>query len=77
MSLLEEGSLVIPKKVVMYLNDYKGKYTCGKHIKDESKLIPTVVMPDEIIVCSHYAGDVERFLKKKGIRLPISDDNFI
>ncbi len=79
LSLLEENSLVVPKAIVTggYLSDYRGKYSCGKKVTDQSKLIPTVVMPDEIIVCSHYAPDVINFLKKKGITIPILDDRYI
>jgi len=76
LSLLETNSLVVPRPAVKYLSDYKGKFTCGKIITDETKLIPTVVMPDEIVVCSHYANDVVNHLKKKGITLPLSDDNY-
>lgn len=77
LALLEPNSLVIPRPAVKHLSDYKGKFTCGKMIKNEGSLIPTVVMPDEIIVCSHYANDVVDYLRKKGITLPLSEDNYI
>jgi len=79
LSLLEENSLVVPRPISMgnYLNDYKGKFTCGKMIRDKSKLIPTVVMPDEIIVCSCYADDVINHLKKKGIKIPLDENHYI
>jgi len=72
-SRLEVGSLVIPKKVVDsgVLNEYKGKLTHPKGTTDPKKLSPTIVMPGEIVVARPYARNVEVFLKKKGITLPL------
>lgn len=81
-TLLEEGSLVIPRPIVErgYIDDYirlGGKITDGRQIKDKKKLIPTIVMPREIIVQKKYAGDVIKYLKTKGITLPLNDKDFI
>lgn len=80
-SLLEEGSLVVPRPIVDkgYIDEYikqGGKISNGKEIKSKKKLIKTIIMPGEIIVQAPYTNNVLDFLKKKGITLPIDDRDF-
>jgi len=71
-SALEPGSLVIPTKVMRsgIMDGYKGK-TTDKKVYDMSKLSPTIIMPGEMVVAKRYAKDVERYLRKHGITLPL------
>lgn len=71
-SALEPGSLVIPTKVMRsgVMDGYRGK-TTDKKVDDMSKLSPTIIMPGEMVVAKRYAKDVERYLKKRGITLPL------
>lgn len=71
-SKLEYGSLVIPVPVVKsgVMDEYKGKIV-GPKTTDPRKLAPTIVMPNEIVVNRRYARQVEDFLKRKGITLPL------
>lgn len=71
-SALEPGSLVIPTIVMRsgIMDGYRGK-TTDKKEEDMSKLSPTIIMPGEMVVAKRYAKDVERYLKKKGITLPL------
>lgn len=73
-SLLEYGSLVVPVPVMKagFMDDYDGKVV-GPPTKDKKKLSRTIVMPDELVVNRRYADKVERFLKRKGITLPLGD----
>lgn len=80
-TVLEEGSVVIPVPIVKrgHINDYLkygGKISDGNKIKDKSKLIKTIIMPGEVIVQKKYANDVVSFLKKRGITLPINEEDF-
>lgn len=80
-TLLEEGSVVIPRPVVKkgHIDDYikmGGKISDGKEIKDKSKLVKTILMPGEIVVQKKYTNSVLDFLKKRGITLPIEDKDF-
>ena len=80
-TLLEEGSVVIPVPVVRrgHIDDYirmNGKITDGSKIKDKSKLVKTILMPGEIVVQKKYANKVINFLKKRGINLPINEEDF-
>ena len=72
---LEYGSLVIPRPVVRsgIMDKYKGPIT-GPKTDDPTKLGSAVVMPKEIVVHRKYAGHVERFLAKHGIKLPLPPD---
>jgi len=74
-SLLEYGSLVVPVPVMKsgVMNDYHGPIT-GEPTHKRSQLGKTIVMPGEMVVNKKYAGGVERFLKKKGITLPLPED---
>jgi hypothetical protein len=71
-SVLEYGSLVIPVPVMEsgIMDGYKGKLF-DKGTKDKARLSPTIVMPGEMVVHKKYAKDVERYLKKHGITLPL------
>jgi len=71
-SLLEYGSLVVPVPVMKsgVMKGYKGPIT-GPVQHDQDKLGRTVVMPNELVVNKRYASKVERYLKKKGITLPL------
>ena len=71
-SYLEYGSLVVPVPVMKsgIMNDYKGKIV-GEKTTDRSKLSPTIVMPNELVVNRKYAKNVEDFLRKRGIILPL------
>jgi hypothetical protein len=42
-----------------------------KKTTDKRRLIPTIVMPEEMVVHRKYAPAVERYLKKYGITLPL------
>ena len=68
----EYGSLVVPVPVMKkhIMDDYKGPIT-GPKQTNPAKLQPTIVMPNELVVNKRYAGRVERFLKRKGISLPL------
>lgn len=72
LSELEVGSLVVPVPVVKsgVLEEYDGKIT-GKEQKDKSQLVRAIVMPNEVVVNKRYAPRVERFLRKRGVRLPL------
>lgn len=71
-SLLEYGSLVVPVPVMRsgVMKEYKGPIT-GPVQHDKAQLGRTVVMPNELVVNKRYASKVERFLKTKGITLPL------
>ena len=71
-SLLEYGSLVVPVPVMKsgVMNGYKGQLT-GPVQKDKKQLGRTVVMPNELVVHKRYANKVEKYLKSKGITLPL------
>jgi hypothetical protein len=80
-TLLEEGSVVIPVPVVRrgHITDYVkmgGKISDGSKIKDKSKLVKTILMPGEIVVKRRFANDVLSFLRKRGISLPINEEDF-
>lgn len=70
---LEIGSLVIPRPVMPLMKKYLAIHGDLKipTIKDESKLIECIVMPEEYIVPKKYAKDVLAFLASHGITLPI------
>ncbi len=71
-SLLEYGSLVVPVPVMKsgVMDEYDGEIK-GEVQKDKSRLAKTIVMPDELVVHRKHAAKVERFLRKKGITLPL------
>jgi hypothetical protein len=73
-SWLEPGSLVIPTKIMEsgVMKGYKGK-TTDKTIHDTSKLANVIVQPGEMVVAKKYARDVEKYLKKHGITLPLKE----
>ena len=73
-SWLEPGSLVIPTKIMEsgVMEGYKGKLT-DRTIHDTSKLANVIIMPGEFVVAKKYARDVEKYLKKHGITLPLKD----
>ena len=70
---LEVGSLVIPRPVMPLMKKYLAIHGDLKipTIKDESKLIECIVMPEEYIVPKKYAKDVLNFLASNGVTLPI------
>jgi hypothetical protein len=70
LSKLEVGSLVVPVKVVKHMKDYKGP-TTGPVQTDKKKLVRAITMPDEAVIHKKYAPKVEKFLAKKGIKLPL------
>lgn len=71
-SLLEEGSLVIPRPVIQagFMDDYDGPIS-QPLVSDKRRLVDTIVMPHEMVIPKKYASRVEKFLKKKGITLPL------
>jgi hypothetical protein len=80
-TLLEEGSVVIPVPVVKrgHITDYVkmgGKISDNNEIKDKSKLVKTILMPGEVVVQKRYSKQVIDFLKKRGITLPINEEDF-
>lgn len=78
-SMLEIGSLVIPKPIMKrgLLNDYPHpEHFTQPTIKNSKKLTPVIVMEGELIVPKKYASNVKEFLRKKGVTLPI-EQNFI
>jgi hypothetical protein len=75
--LLEVGSLVIPRPIVPLVNSYieqTGPLTIPT-IKDTSQLVEVIVMPEEIIVPKKYARQVQSFLNRHGITLPIPHES--
>jgi len=72
-SMLEYGSLVIPTSVMKsgIMQGYKGPLQ-GPKTKDKRELAPVVIMQGEYIVDKLYANDVEKYLKKHGITLPLA-----
>ena len=54
------------------MDGYKGK-TTDKTVEDTSKLANVIIMPGEFVVAKKYARDVERYLKKHGITLPLKE----
>jgi hypothetical protein len=73
-SWLEPGSLVIPTKVMQsgMMDGYKGRLT-DKTVYDTSILANVIIMPGEFVVAKRYAKDVERYLKRHGITLPLDE----
>lgn len=71
-SYLEYGSLVVPVPVMKsgVMDEYKGEIK-GEKQNDKKELSKTIVMPGELVVHKKYAGKVENFLRKKGIKLPL------
>lgn len=76
MSNLEDGSVVIPRSVVPLLKDYKGPIMGPKQM-DKNKWLPTIVQPEEVVIHKKYADNVLRFLKSKGVSLPLTDESSI
>lgn len=70
LSKLEAGSLVVPRPAVKAMKDYGGPIT-GPVQKTKSKLVRAITMPDEIVIHRKHAPRVERFLARKGIKLPL------
>jgi hypothetical protein len=72
LSKLEAGSLVVPVPVMKrgVMDKYDGPVTGPVQTK-RGNLVRAVVMPDEMVVHRKHAPKVERFLAKKGIRLPL------
>ena len=72
-ALLEVGSLVIPRPVMPLMKKYLEIHGDLKipEIKDKSKLVEIIVMPEEYIVPKKYANQVKAFLYENGITLPI------
>jgi hypothetical protein len=70
LSKLEVGSLVVPRPAVKAMKDYGGPIT-GPSTNNSKKLIRAITMPDEIVVHRKHAPQVESFLRKKGIKLPL------
>jgi hypothetical protein len=76
-ALLEDGSVVIPRSVAHLMNDCPYPIT-GKVQNNRKKLVTTIVEPEELIVNKKYADKVLRWLKTKGVTLPLEpDDNVI
>jgi len=71
-SLLEEGSLVIPKSVMQsgIMKKYGGPVT-GPHNPYHNELVPTIVLPGELVVDKLYAPAVTKYLKSHGVTLPL------
>lgn len=71
-SWLEYGSLVVPVKVMKsgIMDHYKGMITGKKQLR-MSQLGRTIVMPNELVVHKSHATEVERYLAKHGIHLPL------
>lgn len=73
-SRLQVGSLVVPVKVMKSgkFDEFIEKYeTTGPKTEDRSKLVSTIVMPNEYVVHADHAKKAETFLKRKGIYLPL------
>jgi len=71
-SLLQYNSLVVPLPVMRsgIMDGYKGKLM-GKECHDPTDLGRTIVMPGELVVHKDHAAEVERYLAKHGIHLPL------
>jgi hypothetical protein len=52
------------------MKDYKGEVT-GPIQRKKEKLVRAIVMPDEKVIHRKHAPKVERFLARKGIKLPL------
>lgn len=68
--LLEIGSVVVPRPVARMVMDQYGELK-QPPIKDLRKLVPVIVMPQEIIIPAKYAKMVLDFLRSKGVTLPL------
>jgi hypothetical protein len=68
MSMIPSGCLVIPRPIVHLMDSYKGPI-CGKKMMVD--LEPTIVQSGEIIVHPKYARKVMKYLKGKGVSLPL------
>jgi hypothetical protein len=75
--LLEYGSMVIPKPVIPLFHKYESLYgpLRQEQIKDKSKLLQVIVMPEEAIVPKKFVPHVKRFLQAHGVTLPLKHDN--
>jgi len=71
-SWLEYGSLVVPVPVMKsgIMDGYHGLIT-GQKQHRMTQLGKTVVMPNELVVNKAHAKQVETYLLKHGIRLPL------
>jgi len=52
------------------MKDYTGQ-TTGPIQTDKKKLVRAITMPDEAVIHKKYAPKVEKFLARKGIKLPL------
>lgn len=69
-SLLEEGSLVIPRSIAHLFDDFPYPIH-GPVQKNKNKLMTVIVQPEELIINKKYARKAELWLKEHGITLPL------
>jgi hypothetical protein len=60
----------VPRPVARMVMDQYGELK-QPPIKDLRKLVPVIVMPQEIIIPAKYAKMVLDFLRSKGVTLPL------
>lgn len=73
-SILEVGSLIIPRPVVDagFMDKFLQENDIyQEEVKDPRKLTNAVVMPREIVIPAKLADKAKAYLKKKGITLPL------
>ena len=76
--ILEVGSIVVPKPVIHLFHEFEKIYGSvkGTKITDPAKTSPVIVMPEEAIVPSKYAGAFKAFLKSHGVTLPLPKQQY-
>lgn len=72
-SLLEVGSLVIPRPIVPMVLGYVEQHgpLTVEMVTDPDQLVECIIMPQEYIIPKKYAKQIQVFLNKNGITLPI------
>lgn len=77
LAMLEPNSLVVPAKKNHLVYDYIRKHgydsILGEKQKDKRKLAPVILMPNEFVIHKKHADKVERYLKRRGVSLPLKD----
>lgn len=75
-SLLADGSLVIPRKIVPIMKHCPFPIT-GAVERNKKNLLTTIVQPEEMVVNKKYANKVLAWLLKQGITLPLPVDSVV
>ena len=69
---------MVPKPVIHLFHEFEKIYGSvkGAKITDPDKTSRVIVMPEEAIVPSKYAGAFKAFLKKHGVTLPLAKQQY-